>query len=107
MAITIMSQSLCLRSAFIITDENCSGGCAQPQISKIPNPKLQHPINHQIPIPNGGHLALGFGYWNFSGAWELVIWSLCGRQRVCHLPDQFPRLAQMFFGREHVTQANP
>src|SRR2546425_13362672 len=63
MAITIINQSLCLRSAFIITDENCSGGLAQPQISKIPNPKLQHPINHQIPTPKPVVISL----------WDLVI----------------------------------
>jgi hypothetical protein len=63
MAMTIINQSLCLRSAFIITDENCSGGLAQPQIfEKIPNPKLQYPSKSQAPIfKSVALIPLGFG----------------------------------------------
>ena len=46
MAITIINQSLCLRSNFIIA-EKFRGGCAQPQIA-AKNLKSQAPISKQI-----------------------------------------------------------
>src|ERR1700741_4357732 len=83
MAMTIISQSLCLRSAFTITGENCSGGNAQPQICS------RRPV--------------GGAAWSNS-----VALRTAKRLQICRcLLNQFPRLAQMLFGREHVPEANP
>src|SRR5207253_3621048 len=106
-AMTIISQSLCLRSAFIITDENCSGGEAQSQIcEKIPQPKLQYPSKSQTPKlkPFAPYLfgisligiCLGFASWDLG---------FCSNG-ICSFSDDLPCLAQMFFRREHITKAN-
>ena len=106
-AMTIISQSLCLRSAFIIMDENCSGGEAQSQIcEKIPKPKLQYPSKSQTPKlkPFAPYLfgisligiCLGFASWDLG---------FCSN-RICSFSDDLPCLAQMFFRREHITKAN-
>jgi hypothetical protein len=69
MAMTIISQSLCLRSAFIITDENCNGSESPPQMRrKIPRLKLQ--ISSQSRFD-----PLGFGWLEFVWNLDLGIWN--------------------------------
>src|ERR1700730_7786714 len=83
MAITIISQSLCLRSNFIITDQNCSGSEPQPQICSPP--------------VCGRHNARD----------EFVLSTTLRAakrlQSVRIFSDDVPRFAHVFFGREHVT----
>src|SRR5882724_5150560 len=97
MAMTIISQSLCLRSAFIITDENCSGGEAQSQIRReIPRFRFK-----------SSSALSSFGIWLVEiclafGVWNLELFS----NSVCCFFNQLPCLAQMPLRREHITKAN-
>src|SRR5436189_5399596 len=93
-AITIISQSRCLRSNFIITGKivaaaKLSRKCVEK--SQIPSSKTQEDPKRQMLKSIAHH---PFGIWDF------VL------QIVSRFLNQFPSLAQIFLSREHVTQAN-
>src|ERR1044071_9771634 len=84
MAMTIISQSLCLRSNFIITK------------TIVAAPKLTRK-------------SVAAALWVARAEPHVVVLELHAAKRLQftrRLPDQFPRLAQMFFGGEHVAEAN-
>src|SRR5437773_837686 len=92
MAMTIISQSLCLRSAFIITDENCSGGEAQSQIRREIQ-RFKFKSSSALSLIG---ICLGFASWDLG---------FCSNG-ICSFSDDLPCLAQMLFRREHITKAN-
>src|SRR5690348_13501955 len=82
MAMTIISQSLCLRSAFIITKTIVTA--AKLSRKSVADALWRRRVNPRVV--------------------KLALRAAKRLQFTCRFPDQFPRLAQMFFGREHVAK---
>ena len=87
MAITIISQSLCLRSNFIITKHDCSGSKAQSQIM-AGNPKPQAPTSNEISSSEiqttGDSMIWDFITWNSFKIWTLGL-GISAKERPLYL----------------------
>src|SRR6266576_3575409 len=110
-AITIISQSRCLRSNFIITEQIVEAAVLSRKCgekSQTPSSKTQGNPSSNAQI-NRAPLLWDLADWNSFGSllancfrsWDLFS------QIVGCLPNHFPRLAQMLFGCENISQPNP
>src|SRR5438876_11164206 len=104
-AITIISQSRCLRSNFIITEQIVEAAKLSRKLrQEIPNLRLQRPGKQSANLQINRERTLGFGSLEFVWNLDVGIWDFLQIAR-CFL-NHFPRRPQMLLRCEHVTETN-